>query len=471
MTLSSSDRDRSSSAVPVVRRWYRADAARVVVLAIVLVAFVAAVYCPDLGRGFVKDDFTWIRTAQAAIAQPSTVILQRDAGFYRPIVTLTFVTDYALHEWDSRGYGWTNLALYILCVAAIVGLGLSIGLSRWAAALSAFLWAINPHGINMALLWLSGRAALLITLFSVVAGIAFVRRRYAMATVPIALALLSKEEAVALPAILLAWMWLRSRECGVPRIAIAAACVPLGVYLWMRSLTPAFTLATAPIFYQFTTDPWVLLRNVGEYLDRSGSLVAMAVTIAIVVYRVLPSFDGTDRQALRMMTVWWVGMFAVTMWLPVRSSLYAVCPSVGTAIIGAVILERLRVNAIAGRFVLEPVLAMLLLAAIPIYQARDRRRVEAARISARTIGTIHSDLAMLAHAGSVVFHDDPDASSFREAFGDLVSEALRVRFSRQWDARIENAQPRSEPLVQRELVAEYWIRRGRITRGSDRPLF
>ena len=456
----------------MMRRWYHADAARLCLLVIALAAFVVAVYCPDLGRGFVKDDFTWIRTARSAITQPSTLILQQDVGFYRPIVTLTFVADYALHGWSSRGYGWTNLALYILCIASIVGLGLSIGLSRWAAAVSGFLWAVNPHGINMALLWLSGRTALLLTLFSVLAGMAFVRKRYGIAAVLIALALLSKEEAVALPAILLIWAWLRNRQEGVPGTAIAAAYIPLGVYLWMRSLTPALTVTTAPAFYQFTTDPWLLFTNLGEYLDRSGTVVAIVVTIAIIVYRVLPSRDDTNQAVLQLMVVWWVLMFAVTIWLPVRSSLYAVCPSAGAAIIGGVVLERLRLKAIAGRLALEPALAVLLLAAIPIYHARDGRRVEAARISARTIGTIRSDLPTLPSTGSVVFHDEPDVAPFREAFGDLASEALRTRFSREWDARIEDSPMSSVASVKRgPIIAEYWIRSGRITRASDRRSF
>ena len=456
----------------MMKRWWHFDNARVALVGVAWVAFVAAVYIPDLGRGFVKDDFTWIRTAQGAIAHPSTLILQRDVGFYRPIVTLTFISDYSLHGWSARGYGWTNLALYLLCAAAILGLGLAMGLSRWTAALSTFLWAVNPHGINMALLWLSGRTALLVTLFSVLAGTAFVRRWYGVATVPIMLALLSKEEAVALPVMLLIWTWFRDKDGRVPRAAIAAACVPLGLYLCIRSFTPALTLTTAPSFYQFTTDPVLLIGNLGEYLDRSSSLVVFAVMVAIGVYRVLPAFDDADRQVLRLMGVWWVCMFAVTIWLPVRSSLYVVCPSVAAAIIGAVIVERLRVTATTGRLVLEPVLAALLLAAIPIYQARDGRRVEAARISARTIGAIRSDFATLPPSGLVLFHDEPDVSPFREAFGDLASEALRTRFGRDWDARIESSAPTSEAFVSRgAIIADYWIEHGRIIRAGERCPF
>ena len=48
-----------------MNRWWHGDAACVSVLAIALVLFVVAVYCPDLGRGFVKDDFTWFARHRA----------------------------------------------------------------------------------------------------------------------------------------------------------------------------------------------------------------------------------------------------------------------------------------------------------------------------------------------------------------------------------------------------------------------
>ena len=146
-------------------------------LAAAWLIFTVAVYCRDIGRGFVRDDFTWISAAQTAIAHPSTLIRPHEAGFYRPFVTLTFTLDYALHKWHSRGYGWTNLALYAACASLIVRFAVVLGLDQRTAALSAFLWAVNPHGINMSVLWLSGRTALCLILFSVSATIAFIRQR------------------------------------------------------------------------------------------------------------------------------------------------------------------------------------------------------------------------------------------------------------------------------------------------------
>jgi hypothetical protein len=115
---------------------------------------------------------------------------------------------------------------------------------------------------------------------------------------------------------------------------------------------------------------------------------------------------------------------------------------------------------------LEPVLVVLLLASIPIYQVRDGLRVEAARVSERTLGEIRSDLPRLPRAGVVVLHEDPDVHVFREAFGDLATEALRTRFGRDWDARIEDAlAPLSGAAGPGGVIAEYWIRRGAIARA------
>src|SRR3982751_3642710 len=81
--------------------------------------FVTLVYVPDIGRGFVKDAFGWVEQGRAALAHPGDVILSPRPGFYRPLVTLTFAVDYALHGHRPRPYGFTNLLLYGACVTSV----------------------------------------------------------------------------------------------------------------------------------------------------------------------------------------------------------------------------------------------------------------------------------------------------------------------------------------------------------------
>ncbi|MGH9142310.1 MAG: hypothetical protein ACRD2I_14350, partial [Vicinamibacterales bacterium] len=195
------------------------------------------------------------------------------------------------------------------------------------------------------------------------------------------------------------------------------------------------------------------------------TLLIAVVGIAMLVYRTRPAPSDTDRRVLAMMGTWWIGRFAITVWLPVRSSLYAVCPSIATAVIAAMILERMREAATGGTRRLEPLLALALLAAVPVYQMRNDRLVESARVSERALRTIRADLPSLPQTGSVVFQDDPDVPSFRFAFGDLAAEAMQTAFNSNWGARIE-AYGVSPPAVatQGQVVAEYRIDHGRISR-------
>src|SRR5207249_2277374 len=63
----------------------------------VMLMVLAAVYLPDIGRGFVKDDFGWVRDARSGLAQPGRIVLPAHPGFYRPLVTATFVVDYMMY--------------------------------------------------------------------------------------------------------------------------------------------------------------------------------------------------------------------------------------------------------------------------------------------------------------------------------------------------------------------------------------
>jgi hypothetical protein len=63
-----------------------------------------------------------------------------------------------------RGHGFTNLALYVGCILAVWALARALNLSMESATMAGVLWGVNPHGINMALVWISGRTSLCLTL-------------------------------------------------------------------------------------------------------------------------------------------------------------------------------------------------------------------------------------------------------------------------------------------------------------------
>jgi hypothetical protein len=119
------------------------------------------VYGPAAGHGFISDDFGWIRESRVANLWEAAALFGKNHGFYRPLVALSFAANDAAFGNHPLGYGLTNLALCLLCAGLIALTFQALELPGFAAAFGAAVWLLNFHGINMAILWTSGRTALL----------------------------------------------------------------------------------------------------------------------------------------------------------------------------------------------------------------------------------------------------------------------------------------------------------------------
>ncbi len=311
-------------------------------VAVAVALFVA--YLPDLGRGFIKDDFVWIATSNLSSVDDVRRLLDAPTGFFRPVVSLSF----AVNDWmcglSSLCYGLTNLLLVLGCGIAVWSLAGALGLGKGGGLFAAALWAFNFHGINMAVMWISGRTALLVTLFAVLAAAELVRGHRWSAALLMLLAMLSKEEAVMLPFILAGW-WLVARRDGEPSnwlrrpsITVVTLVLPLMTYLLARAGSGAFTPTTAPSFYRYSFEPSVIFGNVLSYSDRTVTFTAVVLLLMVVVGRPRGVELHVFERRNIAFGVWWVlCAFVPTILLPVRSSLYVCFPSVGVALAGATI--------------------------------------------------------------------------------------------------------------------------------------
>ena len=65
---------------------------------LVFLLFVALnlAYLPDIGHGFIKDDFAWILHGRLDGVQDAVALFGRSLGFYRPLVALSFGGNTAL---------------------------------------------------------------------------------------------------------------------------------------------------------------------------------------------------------------------------------------------------------------------------------------------------------------------------------------------------------------------------------------
>ena len=460
----------------------RSERAGLGLVALTLLVVLCAAYLSDLGHGFVKDDFAWIAANRFHDLWGLARIFSTDNGFYRPVVGVTFGLNHLLCDLEPLCFGWTNFALLFGCAFAMVVLVRSMGLGVEAGLITAYFWLLNPHGINMAVLWISGRTALLLVLFAALAAAASMRGRRVLAGLFCLLALLSKEEAAALPLILCFWSvvpsgaderwnWRRgARTAAAPALALV-------VYALLRSQTGAMLPWTAPSFYRPSAAPGILARNLLEYLDRAFTFTTAAVLVACLVTWKVPRIGPVERRELWRGLAWAAGGFALTVFLPVRSSLYVCFPSVGVAIAGAAVLRALIQQASARnlcRLVAAAVIVPLVL--LPVYRSRNQRWVRPAELSRQVVEDLRGVEADLRQGRMLVLFDAPGARvTLAGSFGTLVQDAVRlttgIDHARVW---VEPPPPDWElaGLTRPEgPVVRYWLRDGRLVRQPQAPSF
>lgn len=404
--------------------------------ALAVPALFLVIYLPDAGHGFIADDFRWIAEGRLETPADLVRIFTSNVGFYRPIVALSFGVDHALWNTAPFGYALTNIVACLAAAWMLYALARRLQLPAAAGLLAAATWLFNFHAVNMAVLWPSGRTALLVTLLSLATALAFLGGRAVLAAVLCFLALLTKEEAVVLPALFTAAPMVAGvRIGGAARILpVWGALVP---YLLLRWQSGAFWAGDAPSFYRFTFSPLLILRNVAEYADRAATAAAVVVIALIAVTRVRPAQLSTDEaRAVRFGALWIFATYVPTVALPVRSSLYALLPSIGTALIAGAIASAAQRHAPVrfARTAMALVVVVALL--VPVYGSRNERWVQPAELSERALQTIEKDAAGRA-AGHVALVDAPgERFNLTAAFGNLLPEALQLRVGAGWTGEI-----------------------------------
>jgi hypothetical protein len=434
----------------------------VVVAAGILTAAWFAAYAPTISGGFIKDDFGWIYHSRLSGWSSLYSIFTNAQVFYRPMVQLSFGLTEVVFGTNPVPYALTNLGLGLACAVAIYHLARTLGLASWAAVAATAVWAFNFHGINMAIAWMSGRTSLLGTLFSVLAAIELWRNRSIAAGAFAFAAFLSKEEVVALPLIFTIWLMIDRRSLR----ASIAPWIALGVYFVLRGLSGAVGITDAPPHYQFTFDPVQVATNIIEYADRSMTLGTLMVIAASVALRRLPAATTTEWRVIWMGGVWLVCGFAATIWLPVRSSLYAVFPSVGFALVVSCLLTAMVRNAEprqARRVAMAGLVLPFLL--LPVYWQRNVRWTELRSLSTATIRAIQADA--LPRETLVVLEDDlSHRANFRHVFGALLHEAAALHFDNRLALWIEPPPPEVDSSARPVNAAHTVIFRlidGRVT--------
>jgi tetratricopeptide (TPR) repeat protein len=209
------------------------------VLALVVAAAAALAYAGTLAHGFVWDDpllirdrihlYTWSGLGQL-LGSDFFGGTAQSTHYYRPAVTLTFFLDLFLWGLTPFGFHLTNVLAHTLTSVCVFWLARRLAREAPVAAAAGAVFAVHPvHSESVA--FVSGRTDVLAALFSVAALLAHARwleggrRRWRLLSLAaFAVAVLSKEAAVVVPALLALWDALVRRDLrGRRAFGLAAA--------------------------------------------------------------------------------------------------------------------------------------------------------------------------------------------------------------------------------------------------------
>ncbi|MEW6745948.1 MAG: hypothetical protein AB1486_24675 [Planctomycetota bacterium] len=182
-------------------------------------------YLASRNGDFIYDDIPYIVNSQRQVRGPDLSPVFTEAlpperpelGLYRPLTVLTYrlqAPGGLLSQ--ASAFRTANIALHALCAALVVVAASALGLSLAAATMAGALFATHPALVE-SVAWTVGRAELLAALFGLLAFVIHGRvRRTGIRYPALALALLaacaSKENALAFPAVLLAFTVARAGE-------------------------------------------------------------------------------------------------------------------------------------------------------------------------------------------------------------------------------------------------------------------
>jgi hypothetical protein len=216
--------------------------------------------------------------------------------------------------------------------------------------------------------------------------------------------------------------------------------IAVAIYLALRAQTTAMTPTTAPASYQFVLAPGALFGNALEYLDRACTFSLIVLLVAHLLAWRRPALTQAVRRMMILGVIWFVGTFSLTIFVPNRSSLYALLPSAAPTLIAGFLLQQLwdESTAVRRRRLVAAALVLPVLL-LPVYWTRNVRWIEIAQLSADTFEVVRRVARERPDVDLLLFRDDRNTRrSFVGAYDQLLPDAVRLAAGRDIRAQLEN---------------------------------
>lgn len=208
---------------------------------------VVAVYNSTLTNRFVWDDLDVIvknRLLEHFTNLPKLFLYEDrtgDAsftGYYRPVTYISFLLDRSIWGLNPVGFNITNLILHIVVVLLFYRVLFALFKKERVAFVAALLFALHPVAAESVNFHAGGRNTLLSACFALLALLLHINKRWLPAVICFTAAIFSKEFALLLPLVLIAYDMYAGAEkrrwpCYLPYF-VSIAC-----YLTLRSFAVA----------------------------------------------------------------------------------------------------------------------------------------------------------------------------------------------------------------------------------------
>jgi tetratricopeptide (TPR) repeat protein len=243
-----------------------ADKPKRLVYPLVLACLVFAVFSNTLMNGFVFDDTSMIednvairdpKYARVYFMSPFFSVGRPVQGpvlhdYYRPMVFVSYLADYSLHGLSPKAWHATNILLHMAAVLLVYALLIKLKLSLEAALAAAALFAVHPT-VADSVAGVSGRSDPLCAIFFLGSLVCYISARQSTSArglialtfscILFAGAVLTKENAIALPLVLTAYEILRpdGMERMKVRFLIPFALIAVAYAVWRSYVVPVST--------------------------------------------------------------------------------------------------------------------------------------------------------------------------------------------------------------------------------------
>ena len=235
----------------------------------------------------------------------------KDSFSYRPLQILSYALNYSLFKLDVRGYHLTNILAHILVALVIFWLASLIFEDRLLALFSSVLFLVHPIH-TAAVAYISGRADSMSALFMLLCFILYVRKDsigfYILMLSSYAMALLSKENSLILPGLLLLYHYAFNKKLRVKQFVSILSMA--GIYVILRltllkSLLPHTEISSTFIqripgfFVAITNYIRLLFLPFGlhmEYGAKTFGLAEPKAIMGIIIFVGLLAYAFKKRQ-------------------------------------------------------------------------------------------------------------------------------------------------------------------------------